>query len=89
MAGIYINKSELVKVGRRKKVYCNSRDWYFIWNGKRVTSEQLLRLSYPIFFEDNGKVNYIGCYLPVSNCITILVEIDDNFETVQMYRQID
>lgn len=89
MSGIYINKSELVKVGRRKKVYCNSRDWYFIWNGKRVTGSELLTLTFPIFFEDNDKLFSIGYYLPVSNCITILVDIDDNFETVQMYRQID
>lgn len=96
MAGIYINKNDLeecaklVKIGRRKKVHFTSNGWYFIWNGKRVKGEDILSLSYPIFYEEpDGKLSVISGYIPISNVYSILVEVNSDMETVQMYRQID
>ena len=96
MKGIYMNKkdinnlSNLVKIGRRKKVHFTSNSWYFIWNGKRIKGEDILRLTYPIYLEDtDGKLSVITGYIQVSNRMVILIEVNDDMETIQMYRQID
>lgn len=96
MSGIFINKNDLeectkiVKIGRRKKVYFSTRSWYFMWNGRRVKSSDIFCLNYPIMFsEADGKLTVIGYYLPVSNCITILISIDTDTDTIQMYRELD
>ena len=82
---------KLEKIGRKKKIYYSSDNAYFIWNGKRVSiSENVFPLTYPIFYnKHNHYLMPIQCYMSISNCIYILIEIDEYMEWIQMYRELD
>ena len=88
MSGVYVNSNDLKlkKIGRSKKVYFTSDNWYFLWNGKRVKSDEILRLAYPIMFNDkDGKLTVISGYINISNCYSVMVSLDSDSETVQLY----
>lgn len=79
------------KVGRKKKIYFNNNgNPYFVWNGRRESFDNIPRLSYPIFYENNdGKLSYIGGYICLCNFGGVLVELDENSETVQLWEELD
>lgn len=80
----------LKKVGRAKKVYFDDqRGWYFKWNGRKNYGDEIMRLTYPEWYEDeNGKHCAIGGYIGINNTYGVLVELRDN-ETVQLWDEVD
>lgn len=60
---------------------------YFRWNGRTWAIEQFLRLSFPIFFEENGKTQYIAGYDSENYYNPILIEIDEYGEYVRIYEE--
>lgn len=77
-------------IGRNKKIDFNfSGDPFFRWNGRRVKLDEVMRLSYPVFYEDeNGKTGAIGGYIGISNCYGVLVEITNDGEKVQLWDEL-
>lgn len=61
---------------------------YFMWDRCKVALGEVMQMVYPIFLEDeNGKLIVIGGYYPVSNCLSVLIEIDDNCECVRVWKE--
>ena len=77
------------RIGREKKLYFESDYIYFMWAGHRYRLENIPRLSYPIFYEDeNGKTGYLSGYITICNTYGVLVEITEN-ETIILYEEIE
>lgn len=81
--------NKIRKIGRLKKIHFANRD-FFVWNGRRQHLDEIPRLSYPIFYEDdNGKTGVIGGYITLCNVYGVLVELDENAEAVQIWEEIE
>lgn len=81
------NNTKIIKVGREKKLYFTENDTYFLWCGHRQKLSEIPRLNYPVMYTDeNDKLNYIGGYITISNCLGVLVQITEN-ETVQLWTE--
>ena len=82
---------KIEKVGRIKKLYFVEKGIYFMWGGRRVYLDEVPRVSFPIMFDDaEGKLNVIGGYIPFSNTMAVLVQIDEiSGEAVQLWRERD
>ena len=78
------------KNGRAKKIYFNNSGTpYFMWNGRRQNLDDVGRLTYPVFYEnEDGKTDYIGGYICLCNFGGVLVQVDDNGEAVQLFDEI-
>ena len=86
------DKTKIRKIGRYKKIFFNNNgDPYFKWNGNRIYFDNsVLRLSYPIMYEtENRYLGVIGGYITISNTISVLVEIDDVSEYVQLWEEVE
>lgn len=61
---------------------------YFMWGRKKIAFGDVERLTHPIFVEDeDGKLIVISGYYTISNCLSILVEIDDSCECVRVWKE--
>jgi len=81
--------NKIRKVGRQKKVYF-AENPYFVWNGRRQHFDEIPRLSYPIMYtDDNEKTGVIGGYICLCNWGGVLVELDENSETVQLWEELE
>ena len=69
------------------KIYTNPVNGraFFIYNSSTYYLDTIEKLSYPIFFLDNGKLNYISGFIPITYELAFLVEIDDYYERVRLY----
>lgn len=78
-------------IGREKKVYFTSNGGaYFLWNGRRQSLEEIERLSYPVFYEDeNGKTGFCSGCITISNCYGVLVELSECCEAVTLYETVE
>ena len=78
------------KNGRAKKIYFNiDGSSYFLWNGRRQRLDDIPRLTYPVFFEnEDGKTDFCSGYICLCNWGGVLVQIDDSGEAVQLYDEI-
>lgn len=77
------------RIGREKKLYFGPNNIYFLWNGRRYNLDDIPRLSYPIFYDDeNGKTGTIGGYITISNVYGVLVEVTEN-ETIILYQELE
>lgn len=78
------------RIGRKKKIYCNYLDkYYFVWHDVRYYLDDIIRLSYPVFFEHDEKLDYCCGYIGISNCYGVMVSIDDCGEYVEIYEEIE
>ena len=78
----------ITKNGRAKRLYYNDYGRaYFMWNGRREYIDNVMRLSYPVMYDDNGKIGVIGGYITITNCFGVLVEVDENCESVQLWNE--
>ena len=77
-------------IGRDKGIFENKNgEPFFNWNGRRVYLDTVLRLTYPIMYEDqDGKLGAIGGYIGISNCYGILVEVTCDGEAVQLWEEV-
>ena len=84
------NNTTISKIGRMKKInYTMYGAPFFIWNGRRYHFENVPRLSYPIMYtDDDGRLCDIGGYIGISNCFSVLVEIIDGGEAVQLWEEV-
>lgn len=80
------SKNFVKKYQREKKVYFTiSGRPYFKWNNTRIYLDEVMRLTYPVMYEDEqGKLHDIGGYYSISNCYGYLVEVLDG-EAIQLY----
>ena len=78
------------KNGRTKRIYfTNSGSPYFVWNGRRQKLEEIPRLTYPVFFEnEEGKTDYCTGYICLCNWGGVLVSIDESGESIQLYDEL-
>lgn len=61
---------------------------YFIHNGKKYALGQFMRLSYPIFFEDETeKTNFLSGYDSTEWYNPYLIEIEDGGEYCRLYTE--
>lgn len=61
---------------------------YFIWNGRKWALDQFLRLSYPIFWEDeDGYLQFLSGYDGENWYNPILIEIHPDGEYVRVYEE--
>ena len=83
--------NKIRKNGRAKRIYeTASGRPYFVWNGQRYHLDDIGRLSYPVFFEnENGKTDFCSGYICLCNWGGVLVQIDDSGEAVQLYDEIE
>ena len=79
----------ITKNGRGKLIYFNNNgELYFVWNGKRIYLDHVMRLTYPVMYnDDNGKTGVISGYLTLTNWYGVLVEINDSGDTVQLWNE--
>ena len=84
------DNNRIRKTGREKKIFFNRNgEAYFLWNGRMEKLENIMRLSYPIMYEDErGKLGVIGGYITISNTYGVLVELSECCETVQLWEEI-
>ena len=76
------------KLGREKKLYCSSKGFYFMWNGRRHYTDNILRLYDPMTYtDDNGKLGVIGGYITISNNYGVVVELTE-WETIQLWEEV-
>lgn len=78
-------------VGRYKKIYYNGRgEPYFMRGNCREKFDDIPRLSYPVMVDDEqGKTIVIGGYIPISNCLALLVELHPDGEMVRLWKEIE
>ena len=60
---------------------------YFVWNGRKWAIDQFYRLDYPIMWEEDSKLNFIGGYDSENYYNPILIEIDEYGEYVRVYEE--
>lgn len=74
--------------GRRKKIYYSSNDCYFMMNKRRFYLSNIPSLIYPLFIETKqGTLIPLTGVLTLSNTMSLLIDIDENTETVQLYKE--
>lgn len=83
------NKTIIEKLGREKSIFFNATGTaYFVWNGRRVRLDDVMRLSYPLFFEDEDGYKRFCCgYIGVTNCYGVLVELVNDDTSIQLYTE--
>lgn len=71
--------------------YASGEDYYFRWHRLRLRLSDVLRITYPIFFEDDdGKDAFLSGYYPFCNTCCLLIEMDYNGAGyVRIYEEID
>lgn len=77
--------------------YCYFEDYetkasylYFMWGRRKIALEEVERLSFPIFVEDeDGKLIVISGYYTISNALTVLIEIDDGVGCVRLWKELE
>ena len=86
--GLYGFKLE--KLGRVKRIFYDKQGRPYYNRGyMRTYLEDVMRLSYPYFYEDeNGKDGYISGYEYIGAFSPIYVEILEDWESVQLWTEI-
>lgn len=81
----------ITKVGRSKSIrYTMQGEPYFIWGGRRQHLGDVMRLTTPMMYEDeDGKLGVIGGVIGISNTMSVLVEVDEYGESVQLWRELE
>lgn len=58
--------------------------------GMKFALQEVLKLSYLIFFDTpDGKTDFLSGYIPISNTLAFLVQIDESGEYIRLFREID
>lgn len=84
------NGGKIRKIGRAKKIYFTNNGAYFVWNGRRQSLEDIPRLTYPVFFEnEDGKTDFCGGYITICNTYGVLVQLDEYCETAQLFEEVE
>lgn len=81
----------IAKVGRTKSIKYNQQgNPFFMWGGRRQHLDEVQRLSYPMMYEDeDGRLGVIGGVIGISNTMSVLVEVDEFGESVQLWEEVD
>ena len=87
----YITKDgyKITKLGRIKKIsFNNNGDPYFLWNGRKELFDNIMRLTYPVMWDDeDGKLHFASGYITISNCFGVLVELINGDEAIQLWTE--
>lgn len=63
---------------------------FFIFKQTRYNLDDVMRLSYPIFFDnEDGKTSFLSGYLPLYGLHALLFEIDDCGEFLRVYYEVE
>lgn len=83
---------KIKRIGRCKKLYwsLNGR-CFFRWNNRRYYLDEIMRLSYPLFFYRNDRtfLDYCGGYITLSNCYGVLICLNDSCETIEIFEEME
>lgn len=82
---------KIKSIGRDKQIYFNNDgSCFFVWNGRRYRLDEVMRLTYPVFYEDNdGKLGFCSGYITISNCIGVLVELTCDDQCIQLWQEVE
>ena len=70
--------------------YASGNDYFFRFGGCRYRLSQCERLTYPEFYDDDGKLAYLSAYIPLTNTYALLIEMEySSSEYVRIYEEID
>ena len=58
----------------------------FRFNNRWYCLDQFLRLSYPVFFEENGKKGFLSGYDGENYYYPLEIELDESGECIRLYR---
>ena len=85
------DNTTIKRIGRDKQIYFTlSGKAYFIWNNRRIKLDEVMRLSYPVFFEDEkGYLRFCSGYIGISNCFGVLVELTNDDQSIQLYEEVE
>ena len=62
---------------------------WFQYNGKKYAVGQFLKLAYPYFYKnEDGKISFLCGYDCENYYNPLLIEIDDDGESVRLYREV-
>lgn len=62
--------------------------WYFTHKGKEYAIGQFIRLSYPIMWEENNKLQYLSGYDCIDCYNPLHIEIENGGECIRLYEVI-